>query len=206
MIAVSPVYVANNTEGSLTDYYPLYNVSYALDWDVITDEYFTDMDTLNVGNGASHMFDLDLPGEINEYYYLELNATPGTWYNVSIISEDVSSFNAELLHNIGGRIHVTPWGDLNDNQAGSLGTELIFEFGAMNSNPVFFFNLGRSLGVEGNLTIRIDPFVTNLVGDLPELVPTYDALAALAGAVPIIAVGGIIVVVVVVVYVKKFKN
>jgi len=205
LIAVSPVYVANNTEGPLTDYYPLYNVSYALEWDVITDEYFTGMSTMNIGNGATHVFDLALPGDINEYYYLELNATPGTWYNISIISEDVTGFNAELLQNIGGRIHLTPWSDLNDNQVGSIGTELIFEFGAMIENPVFFFNIVRSLGVEGNLTIRIEPFLTNLVEDFPALEVSYDLLAALAGALPIIVVGGIIVAVVIVIYVKKFK-
>ncbi len=206
LIAVSPIYVANNTEGSLTENYALYNVSYSLDWDVITEDYYVDMHTLNVGNGATHVFDLDLPGEASESYYLEMNLTMGVWYNVSIISEDVFLFSADLLHNIGGRIHYTPWNDLDDNMAGTLGTELIFEFGALTENPVFIFDVMRSLGTEGNLTIRVDPFVTNLIEDLPELVPTSDMFAGLAATAPYIAVGGIIIAVVVVVYLKKFKK
>ena len=207
LIAVSPVYVANNTEGSLTENYPLYNVSYALTWDVITDEYFKDMHTLSVGDGASYVFDLAFDGaDAWEYYYLELNLTMGVWYNVSIVTEDVDDFNIDLFHNIDGRIHVTQWSDLADNEVGAIDTELIFEFGALTENPVFFLDMFRTLSEDGNLTIRIDPFVTNTVGDLPELVATSDPLAGLVAATPYIAVGGIIVVVVVVVYVKKFKK
>lgn len=206
LIAVSPVYVANNTEGSLTDVYAEYNVTYALDWDVITEEYFTDMASLNVGSGATHVFDLELPGDTNEIYYLDLNLTTGVWYNVSIISEDVTGFNADLFHNIGGRIHQTPWTYLDDNLAGSIGTELVFEFGALTQDSVLFLSITRSLGAEGNLTIQITPFLTNTLGELPALVATADPLAGLIAATPYIAVGGIIVVVVVVVYVKKFKS
>jgi len=207
LIAVSPVYVANNTDGPLTENYALYNVTYSLDWDVITEEYFTAMDTLNVGNGATHVFDLELDdAELHEYYFLKLNATPGTWYNVSIISEDVDDFFAELLHNMGGRIHVTPWSDLDDNEVGTIGSELVFEFGAMTENPVFFFDAQRTLSTDGNLTIRITPFLTNTIEDMPALVATSDPFAGIAMAAPYIAVGGIIVVVVVVVYLKKFKN
>ncbi len=206
LIAVSPVYVANNTEGSLTDTYALYNVSYSLDWDIITEDHYVAMDTLNVGNGGTHVFDLELPGEVSESYYLELNLTKGVWYNVSIISEDVFLFSADLLHNIGGRIHITPWTDLVDNMAGSLVNGFFFEFGALTENPVFIFDVMRSLGTEGNLTIRVDPFVTNTLEDLPALVPISDPFAGLIAATPYIAVGGIIIAVVVVVYLKKFKK
>lgn len=208
LIAVSPIYVANNTEGSLTDVYPNYNVTYSLEWDVITDEYFKEIHTLNVGNGATYVFNFELgpDSDVNEYYCLKLNATRGTWFNISIISEDVTGFTSELFHNIGGRIHHTPWGDLDDNKVGTIGTELIFEFGALTDNPIFFFNLVRSLGSEGNLTVRIDPFVTNTLGDLPVLVPEFDLFAGIAMAAPYIVVLGASVVVIVVVYVKKFKT
>ena len=68
------------------------------------------------------------------------------------------------------------------------------------------FVVKMSLGTEGKLTIRIDPFVTNTLEELPALIPISDPFAGLVAATPYIAVGGIIVVVVVVVYVKKFKS
>ena len=206
LIAVSPNSVRNNTAG-LTNYYADYPVNYTLTWDVVTEGYFTDMATLNVGNGASYVFDLALDGaDAWEYYYLNLTTIPGTWYNVSVITEDVDDFDFDLLHNIGGRIHVTPWDDLEDNQVGAIDTELVFEFGALTEHPVFFLDVFRTLSVDGNLTIRITPFLTNTLDDLPALVATADPLAGLIAATPYIAVGGIIVVVVVVVYVKKFKK
>ncbi|MGY5857883.1 MAG: hypothetical protein RTU63_00830 [Candidatus Thorarchaeota archaeon] len=207
LIAVSPMYVANNTEGSLTDVYGQYNVSYALAWDEVTDEFFKEMHTLNVGDGASYVFDLAIDdADAWEYYYLELNLTMGVWYNVSVITEDVDDFDFTLLHNIGGRIHHTPWEDLDDNEVGAIDTELVFEFGSLTENPVFFLDVFRTLSDDGNLTIHIEPFVTNTLGDLPDLVPTSDVFAGLIAATPYIAVGGIIVVVVVVVYIKKFKK
>jgi hypothetical protein len=206
LIAVSPVYVANNTEGSLTDVYAMYNVTYALTWDDITDNYFNEIDSFNVGNIGTFVWNLASTDEANEYFRLDLNLTAGTWCNVSIISANVTGFTASLQHDIDGRIHVTPWGDLDDNLVGTIGTELIFEFGSLTENPIFFFNIVRSLGVEGNLTIHIEPFVTNTIGDLPELMPPSDLIAGLIAATPYIAAGGIIVVVVIVIYIKKFKN
>ncbi len=206
LIGISVQWARNNTGVSPSDWYERYNTSYAITWDEeYNEEFFTEIASFNVEDGGSYRWDLEELGEITELLRLELNLTAGVWYNVSIISEDVTDFSATLLHNIGGRAHITSWTDLDDNEIGDITTELSFQFGAMTQNPVFFITIVRSLSGEGNVTIRFEPFVTNTLSALPELIPTSDMFAGLIAAAPYIAVGGIIVVVVVVVYVKKFK-
>ena len=205
LIAVSPYWVRNNTDGASNDY-TNYAVNYTISFDTTTEELADGIDTLNVGNGATHTFDLELPGSTHELYILNLNLTSGVWYNVSVTSEDVSTFNAELYHVIGVRPHVTGWLDLFDNFVGTIGTGFSFEFGAMTENPALAFTVGRDLSTEGNLTITIEPLLTNHLAQLPAP-PAPGISLATAGAIgAVVVVGGAIIVVVYLVYTKKLKK
>ena len=205
LIAVSPYWVRNNTDGASNDY-TNYAVNYTISFDTTTEELADGIDTLNVGNGATHTFDLELPGSTHELYILNLNLTSGVWYNVSITSEDVSNFIAELYHVIGVRPHVTGWLDLFDNFVGTIGTGFSFEFGAMTENPALAFTVGRDLSTEGNLTITIEPFLTNHLAQLPEPPAPGISLGSLGTIAGVVVVGGAVIVVVYLVYTKKLKK
>ncbi len=205
LIAVTPYQVSNNTDGATNDYVD-YAVNYTISFESFMDEVPGGFATLNVGSGATHTFDLALPGSSNEAYFLKLNLTAGVWYNVSIVSEDMNSFFAVLTQVVNERAHYTPWNDLNDNHVGSIGTGFSFEFGAIMESPMFHFFIGRPLSTEGNLTITIRPYLTNHLAQLPEPPAPGFSLGSLGTIAGVVVVGGAVIVVVYLVYTKKLKK
>jgi len=204
LIAVSPYQVTNNTDGGSNEYQN-YAVNYTISFDEITED-LIEVASLSIGSGNSYTFDLPLPGLSNEVYQLKLNLTAGVWYNVSVTSDDVNSFSADLLHIIGERTHETQWSDLNDNYVGSIGTGFWFEFGAMTDNPTFMFWIGRALSTEGNLTVTIEPLLTNHLAELPSPPAPGVSLATLGTVGAVVVVAGAVIVVVYLVYTKKLKK
>jgi hypothetical protein len=205
VICVSPYRVDNNTAGA-TNQYVNYTVDYTISLNAYTEDFYDGMAVLNVGSGATHRFDLPLPGGSSESYWLELNLTAGVWYNVSVVMNDVNAFSAELLHVIGVLAHETTWDYLDDNLVGSIGAGLSFEFGAMTGNPVLTFSVNRPLSSEGNLTITIDPLLTNHLGEIADPTAQIDVLGLLGSVVPVVVIGGAVIVVVYIVYIKKLKK
>jgi hypothetical protein len=197
--------VQNNTDGA-TNYYVDYAVNYTISLDPINENVLDGIATRNVGNGATHIFDLPLLGDSNEAYQLKLNLTPGVWYNVSVTSEDVNSFSADLLQVVNQRIHETRWTDLDDNYVGSIGTGFWFEFGAFTDNPAFMFWIGRPLSTEGNLTITIEPLLTNHIAELPAPPAPGISFATIGTVGGVIVVGAVVIVVAYMVYTKKLKK
>jgi hypothetical protein len=107
---------------------------------------------------------------------------------------------------IGVRPHVTGWLDLFDNFVGTIGGGFSFEFGAMTENPALAFTVGRDLSTEGNLTITIEPLLTNHLADLPAPPAPGISLAAVGTIGGIVVIGGAVIVVVYLVYTKKLKK
>ena len=207
LVAVCPYRVSNNTPTATNDYVD-YPVQYSIESEDYTNVYFDDTASLVIGTTAEeHNFTLSLPGAATEYYQVNLSVPKGTWFNVTIIAEDVDTFSAILLQDWGTRTHRTQWTDLNDELVGSIGTELSFQFGSISDSMKLILNVGRDLADNGSLYVRITPFNTSLYTNPPALVAQGpDLLATLAGYALPIGIGLAVVVVVAVVYVKKFRK
>ncbi len=207
LVAVCPYRVSNNTPSATNDYVD-YPVQYGIEFEDYSDYYYNGTASLVIATTAvAHNFTLSLPGEATEYYLVDLSVPKGTWFNVTIIAEDVDTFSATLLQDWGTRTHRTLWTDLNDELVGSLGTELSFQFGSISGSMKLVLNIGRDLADNGSLYVRITPFNTSLYTYPPALVAQApDLFATLAGYALPIGIGIVVVVVVAVVYVKKFRK
>lgn len=206
-----PVYVTycawevlNNTQGATNEYMD-YTVDVTLDWVSNYANRYDRIVTLDVAAGASSdNYTLSLPGSATELYAFSLNTTPGTWYNVSVKTADVSSFSAGLYSRFDGRTHTTGWTDLNDELVGTT-ADLSFQFGAISDSLLLEMVLNRPLVTDGFLYVRITPLATHELDITPITPPGPDILGMLGGfAIP--AVVGVGVIVVVIVYVKRFKK
>ncbi|MHA3963303.1 MAG: hypothetical protein AM325_007155 [Candidatus Thorarchaeota archaeon SMTZ1-45] len=204
-VGICAYLVDNNTVGA-TNNYQDYPVDLTIQWVSRLNDYYVTIEDLDVATGsASHNFLLPAPGGSNEIHGLMLNTTPGTWYNVSVMTDNVTGFNAVLYSAYDGRTHQTPWGDLNDEYVGSV-AEFSFQFGAVSDYLFLELDITRTPANDGFLWIQITPMETYplLVEGITPLGP--DLLAMLGGIAIPAAIGVGVIVVVYIVYVKRFKK
>jgi hypothetical protein len=198
--------VNNNTEIPATNGYEDYPVDLTIQWTNRLNDYFVNVESLDVSTGAAWVnLTLPLPGSSNEFHGLVLNTTPGTWYNVSVITADIGGRLVTLYSSYDGRTHTTGWGDLNDAYVG-LSQNYSIQFGAMSDNLFMEFQLTRDQTVDGFLYVRITPMETNQLV-IEEITPLAPDLFGVLGGVVIPAVLGVgVIVIVYIVYVKKIKK
>jgi len=200
-------YPYNNTAGVGNDF-ENFPVNITINWDDVTNDDYEDTASLDISSSSSsHNFTLEFPGTGTEQYSLLLNTTPGTWYNVTIHTNDVSSLSQVISYApYNERTHYTNWGDLSDELQGSL-PDLSIQFGAISDELYLEFTINRALAEEGHLWIEITPMETyELVAPPPLVGAGGDILAMLGGIAVPLGIGAVVIVVIVVVYVKKFKK
>lgn len=198
-------YPYNNT-GGVGDYFENFPVNLTISWDDVTYDDYVETASIDASTtSAEYNFTLEVPGDAIEMYSLFLNATTGTWYNVSITSNEVNSFSVDSYVHYQDRTHFTGNGDLNDALQGSA-PDWSFQFGAI-SNEVFLeFTINRNLA-DGHFSVEITPMETYQFEYPEELTPAGpDILGMLGGLAVPLGIGVVVIVVVVVVYVKKFKK
>ena len=197
--------VANNTGGP-PNYYQDYPVDLTIQWTNRLGDHYKEMELLDVTTGAaSYNFSLPLPGSSGENLALLLNTTPGVWYNVSVMTADVTDVNAGLFSAFDGRVHYTPWGDLNDEYIGTL-ADFSIQFGAISDQSLLEMGVVRAQSTDGFVWVQITPMVTHQLEVESITPPAPNLLAILGGvAVPIVVVAAVVVVVYIV-YVKRFKK
>jgi hypothetical protein len=202
-IGICTTFVENNTVGG--SYYEDYPVNFTIQVQNRMDDWFVNILDIDVSNTALINYTLPLPGSANEYHGLVLNTTPGTWYNVSVITGDVSGFTAEYYSVYDGRTHMVDWADLNDYYVGSA-SDLSFQFGAISELSFLELQLARALVADGFLFVKITPMTTHqlVVEEITPLGP--DILGILGGVALPAAIGVGVIVVVYIVYVKKVKK
>ncbi len=206
MVAICPTNIANNTQGA-TNHYADYPVEYSIEWVESMSSTYDGMTTLDVETAADHHnFTLGIPGSSAEYYGVQLTASEGTWYNVSIKTNDVTDVEAELYSAYDQRTHHVGSADLDDSEVGTA-SNMAFQLGAISDDLFLVVRVTRPLAHDGFLYIEVTPFTMN---ELPEMDPIRagggDLLAALGGVAIPVAGGAIVIVVVVVLYFKKAKN
>lgn len=196
--------VFNNT-GAL-DEYENTPVTLTIDWTQYTDTWYDGVASLDLRAVAdSHNFTLAFPGSSPDYFALRLNTTPGTWYNVSVKTADVSQFIATLYSHYDFRTHSTAWAYLDDEYVGSL-PRFSIQFGAISEYAILHLQVGRVLAAAGFLWIEITPMKSNTLTWLAPLsVPGPDILAFLASIALPVGVGVAAVVIAYIVYTKKIK-
>ncbi|MFW9882846.1 MAG: hypothetical protein ACFFEX_00550 [Candidatus Thorarchaeota archaeon] len=197
--------VANNTVGA-TNHYQDYPVNLTIEWVNRLSTFYDDTTSLDVASAVdSYNFTLPLPADSVEYYGVDLNTTKGTWYNVSIRTGEITTFEAILFSEVDGRSHDTAWSDLSVAQTGSL-PDISFQFGAISDVSHLRIYAVRNLGTDGFLWIQITPMVTQLL-ELPEISPVGPDILAILGSIALpVGLGVGVIVVVYVIYVKKFKD
>jgi len=202
------VYPYNNTLG-VGDPYPDFAMNFTIGWVDVTYDNFDSTATLDVSSSSNaRNFTLVYPlvGGIDEYYSLELNTTPGTWYNVSIKSADVASFGwYEIYVPYDHRTHYVGDTDLDDTEVGTL-SYWSFQFGAISDLVYLDLYVVRDDSAEGFLWIEVTPLPTHALELLPSPAAGGDLIALLASIALPVGIGAVFIVVVAVVYVKKFKK
>jgi hypothetical protein len=196
----------NNTAG-VGPYYPDYPMNFTIDWVDVTYNDFNATATLDVTGGAgAYNFTLAFPGETAEYYSLELNVTPGVWYNVSIMTADASSIQwIQEYTPYDHRTHYIGWTDLNDALIGTV-SNMSIQFGAISDFVYLDMRVNRALVGEGFLWVQLTPLPTNALEILPAPPAGGDLLALLGSIALPLGIGAVAIVVVAVVYLKKFKK
>ncbi len=202
-VSICAYEVYNNTLGPPGDLYPDYPVEIEVEWvnrmDDVYDAYH-DMENSASADALNITLSYEDPGE---YHGITLNATVGTWYNVTVRTFNVTSSNFALYTLFDSRTHVTPWGDLNDAYVGDIGN-FSFQFGAISATC--FLSVYIGLNGDGWYWIEIEPMATHKLV-LPEVAEVGPDLLAMLGAIAIpAAIGVAVIVVVYVVYVKKYKT
>ncbi|MFW9966958.1 MAG: hypothetical protein ACFFEA_07375 [Candidatus Thorarchaeota archaeon] len=203
-VGICAHYVANNTLGA-TNHYEDYPVELTIEWVNRLGDLYWDTTSMDVTTTVdSNNFTLPWTGDTNEWYGIDLNTTVGTWYNVSILSADVSNFEATLFSEVDRRTHDIAWGDLDAAITGVL-PDISFQFGAISETSHLRIYAERS-GSDGFLWIQITPMETHQL-EFPEISPVGPDILAILGGIALPAALGVgIIIVVYVVYVKKFKE
>ena len=174
----------------------------------MTHDAYEDTASLDISSSYdAHTFTLPFPGTGTEQYSLFLIATPGTWYNVTIHTNDVDDIlDVKSFAPYNERTHRTNWGDLSDEFIDE-NPDFSIQFGAIADELYLEFTIDRGLAFEGHLWIEITPMDTYELVAPPPLTPAAgDILAMLGGIAVPLGIGAVVIVVVVVVYVKKFKK
>jgi hypothetical protein len=200
-------YPYNNTAG-VGNVYPDYALNFTIDWVDVTYYNFNETTHFDVtSDPGAYNFTLGYPATIaGEYYAIALNTTPGTWYNVSIMTADVNTIPWIEIHTAyDHRTHVIYWGALSDTLQGAV-PDLSVQFGAISDITHLELRVNRALSVEGFLWIEVTPLPTHALELLPAP-PVGPDLFAILGSIALpVGVGAAVIVVVAIVYVKKFKK
>jgi hypothetical protein len=206
-IVVVSLFPYNNTVG-VGDYFEDFNVSLSIDWEDVTHDYFEDIQPIDASTGSgAYNFSLALPGDGIESYAVILNATPGTWYNVSIGTQDMSTLNVITSYApLREYTYFTSHGDLND-ELQNVGSDWSFQFGAITQTVWLEFDIIRTLSSEGHFWIQFTPMETyELEHPEPLTTASFDIFGMLGDLAVPLGIGAVVIVVVAVVYVKKFRN
>ncbi len=196
--------VDNNTQGA-TNEYTDYPVDLTIEWVNTFNDYYESIENFDVSTGAAHTnITLPLPGGLEEYHGIMLNTTPGTWYNVSILTGGLTDLDVGLFSFYDSKTHYIPDGDLMDTYIGTL-YEHSIQFGAISDMLLLDLYADRA-SAEGFIWIEITPMETHPIEILP-ITPLGPDIMSILGSVAIPAIIGVgVIVVVYIVYVKKFKS
>ena len=205
-------YPYNNTAG-IGDDFENFAVDLTINWEKVTEDVFDNSNSdgiplIDAGSSAdAYNLTLEFPGSGSESYLVLLNTTPGTWYNISLMTGDVSSLSSIVTYSpYYDGTHAIPWNDLNDELQGSTGNWSI-QFGAISEVYYMTINVNRALFDEGFLWIQATPLETHTFeAPTPLKASGPDILSMLGDAAIPIGIAAVVIVVVVVLYVKKFKK
>ncbi len=210
LLVIAPVSAVNNTAGPSGNTYH----DYAADFFITFEDF--NAGTLNatkqVELGTASVwgnFTLGDPGDATELYALRVDCTAGTWMNLSVYADDVSSWTAYAYQNVSGHPQRLQWSALDDTLTGSTSSWASFQIGSISEQMLILFKVSRSSAGEGQLNIEITPFLTNQI-EYPAA-PTYsgysggtgDWLAANGLVVAGVAVVAVVAVVIVVLVLKR---
>ncbi|MFW9769604.1 MAG: hypothetical protein ACFFEM_12350, partial [Candidatus Thorarchaeota archaeon] len=196
--------VDNNTQGA-TNGYTDYSVDLTLQWMNMDDQYYAGIESLDVSAGsASTNITLLTPATPSEWWGVRLNATPGVWYNVSVMTGGLNDIGNGIFSLYAGSGHWTGSGDLADTTVGSV-SQYEFQFGAISDTIQIDFYAQRN-PVDGFIWIEITPMETNQL-EIQPITPLGPDILSILGSVAIPAIIGVgVIVVVYIVYVKRFKK
>ena len=204
-VSILPFAVTNNTApgGNVYEDYP---VDFEFEVDSRMNDFYKDFAVIDASAGADfHNFTLSALGDSVEYYGVYLNTTPGTWYNVSIMTNDVTGVQVVGLFIVDMRTFNVPWSDLSYTYVGAP-DDLAFQFGSIGDEAFFRVRVNRPLSGSGALWIQLTPLETNQLSEIGPIRSGSNILAQLGGLAIPLAGGGIVIVVVAVLYFKKFKK
>ena len=211
-IIIFETFPYNNTVG-IGNQFENYPVSLTIDWEKVTVDQFDNSEDDAIpsidasGSSAGYNFTLEYPGDMYESYLVILNVTPGTWYNISIMTGDVDNLlGAYMYEPYYGGTHDTPWVSLATTLQGT-DPDWSIQFGAISDSVYLTVTVDRDLSDEGFLWIEATPLETHVFEAPTSLKPgSPDLLATLSGMALPLGITAIVIVVLVVVYVKKFKK
>ncbi len=210
IIAISPYSVSNNTSG-LSTLPGEHTLGFNITFEDYNDRAFNGTTTWTHGSTDWVNITLGEPGDPTEIYLLEMNAVAGTWYNVTYITEDVSSIDDISAYQVyRGFTQILQYFSLDDALVGDA-SKGQFQFGAVSNKVYLMITLTRTAGTEGSFDILISPFTTNKYEHppAPHYFPSSGGGSAAAGFDPLViggAIGVVAVVVVVVVLVKRRRG
>lgn len=169
IIVLIPYQVNNNTAGIGEEYH-----QYTVDYEITFEEYEGFINATNsetvTGTPVWSNFTLGDPADATETYVFRLSAVRGTWYNFSIYTHDVDSWEAYLYQNVDDCSHYVDWtNDLEDVFTGSLSGDGYLELGSISNEMLFVFEIDRSEVEEGFFNILVTPHTTNTLETLPPL-------------------------------------
>ncbi|MFW9868717.1 MAG: hypothetical protein ACFFEL_03735 [Candidatus Thorarchaeota archaeon] len=205
-VGICAYLVNNNTEIPATNSYEDYPLDLTIQLTNRMNDFYANIVDLDVSTGAaSYNFTLPAPGgPITEFHGLRLNATPGTWYNVSVMTGAITARDGALYSEYDGRTHSMDWTALNDALVGPI-ADYSFQFGAISDNLLLELEMDQS-PTDGFIWIQITPMETNTL-DVHQITPLGPDLLGILGGIAIPAIIGVgIIVVVYIVYVKKYKS
>jgi hypothetical protein len=210
IVSISPYRVQNNT-GVLTELPDPYMVDYSLTQENYAPMIFNGTESWSQASPGWTNFTLGDPGEPTEVYMIEADCTPGTWFNVTYLTEDVDGiFDIIIYQRYDGCTYRLDLTDLTDTLTGTVARSE-FEFGSISNELVMLFIVDRDLSFEGSLDVYITPYDMNTYTYPPT--PRYIGSAGAGGgtvdlgAVAIVAgVAGLAVVVVVIIFVARKRG
>ncbi len=212
IVSLSPYEAKNNTPGATNEYKP-YTVTFGVTFRDYTMDLWNGTATWTHGSTGWVNMTLGEPGDPTEMYLLEMNTEPGTWYNVTFLTEDVFGINNIVPYQVYDYYTQTiKYTKILDTFQGTV-EHGQFQFGAVSDKVYLLFDITRTTGlVEGSLDILVTPFETNVYHYPPR--PRYYGSTAIpgTGAPPdLLLIGGgitvaAVVVVATVVVIRKRKG
>ena len=211
IVSISPYQVRNNT-GGLTSLPDPYTVDYSVTQEDYASMIFNGTEAWSQASPDWTNFTLGDPGEPYEYYMIETTCTPGTWFNVTYLSEDVDTMEEIFIYQrYNGFSQRLDLSDLDDTHTGPV-SHAQFEFGSISTDVLIIFYVDRDLSSEGSLDVIITPYSMNTYRYPPT--PRYMSPSGVAGGAGVdlgsLAVGagvaGVAILVVVIIFVARKKG